>query len=58
MTLGNFNAAGKSAQVMGKGEKPRLIPVTDDTVEHFKRHAAACHSASDVKMPLFYTIHR
>jgi len=58
MTFGNFNAAGKSIQVMGKGGKPRLIPVTDDTIEHFKRYAAIYHPGPAAGTPLFYTIHR
>lgn len=58
MTLENFNMAGKSIQVVGKGGKARLIPITDDTVEHFKRYAAIYHPESDAKTPLFYTIHR
>jgi site-specific recombinase XerD len=58
MTLGGFNVTEKSIQVMGKGEKPRLIPVTDDTIEHFKRYVSVYHPMSDAKTPLFYTIHR
>ena len=58
MNFENFNVAGKSIQVMGKGGKPRLIPITDDTIEHFKRYAHVYHSESTVKTPLFYTIHR
>jgi site-specific recombinase XerD len=58
MTFGDFNVAGKYVQVMGKGDKPRLIPVTDNTVEHFKRYAKVFHPNSIVETPLFYTIHR
>lgn len=58
MTLGDFNVAGKSIRVMGKGGKPRLIPVTDDTVGHFKKYAAAYHPKPVAETPLFYTIHR
>ena len=58
MTFGDFNITGKSIQVMGKGGKPRLIPVTDDTVEHFKRYAETYHPKSAVNTPLFYAIHR
>jgi site-specific recombinase XerD len=58
MTYGDFNVAGKSIRVLGKGDKPRLIPVTDDTIEHFKRYEAIYHSKPDTKTPLFYTIHR
>ena len=58
MTLGDFNAIGKSIQVMGKGGKPRLIPITDDTIEHFKRYTGVYHSTHVATTPLFYTIHR
>lgn len=58
MTLENFNIAGKSIKVIGKGGKPRLIPVTVNTIEHFKRYTAAYHSESTAKTPLFYTMHR
>jgi len=58
MTLEDFNVSGKSIQVMGKGGKLRLIPVTVDTIKHFKRYAAVYHSESAAKTPLFYTIHR
>jgi site-specific recombinase XerD len=58
MTFGDFNVSGKSIRVMGKGEKPRLIPVTDDTIEHFKRYTKVYHSESAAKTHLFYIIHR
>jgi site-specific recombinase XerD len=58
MTLGDVNVAGRSIQVMGKGEKPRIIPLVNETIEHFVRYADAYHARSDSKTPLIYTIHR
>jgi len=58
MTFRDFNVAGKSIHVMGKRDKPRLIPVTDDTVKHFHRYAETYHTKTAPETPLFYTIHR
>jgi site-specific recombinase XerD len=58
MKFGNFSVEGKSIQVIGKGDKPRLIPVTDDTIEHFRRYSAKYHPMAVAETPLFYTIHR
>jgi site-specific recombinase XerD len=58
MSFSDFKVKEKSILVIGKGEKPRLIPVTSDTVEHFKRYAAIYHPQSISERPLFYTIRK
>lgn len=58
MKFCDFNSKEKTVYLMGKGSKPRLVPVTDDTVKHFKKYANIFHSTNDGETPMFYTIHR
>lgn len=58
MKFCDFNASAKTVYLMGKGSKPRLVPVTDNTVKHFKKYANIYHSNNDGTQPMFYTIHR
>ena len=58
MRLCDFNADSKTVYLMGKGSKPRLVPVTDNTVKHFQNYIKVYHEGSDGNEPMFYTIHR
>lgn len=48
----------RTVYLFGKGSKPRLVPISEDTVRHFRRYAKAFHSSSDGAVPMFYTIRR
>lgn len=58
MKLCDFNASTKTVYLMGKGSKPRVVPVTEDTVKHFQKYTSIYHSNSDGTQPMFYTIHQ
>lgn len=58
MRLCDFNEKDKTVYLMGKGSKPRLVPVTDDTVKHFHKYTSIYHLNSEGTEPMFYTIHR
>ena len=58
MKFCDFNEKEKTVYLMGKGSKPRIVPVTDDTIKHFQKYAKIYHSNSNGNEPMFYTIHR
>ena len=43
-------------RVHGKGDKERIVSITDKTAEHLKRYLCRFHSEMDSKCPLFYTV--
>ena len=43
-------------RVHGKGDKERIVSITEKTVEHLKRYIRRFHSEMDSKRPLFYTV--
>lgn len=58
MKFCDFNEKEKTVYLMGKGSKPRIVPVTDDTIKHFQKYAKIYHSNSNGNEPMFYTVHR
>jgi integrase/recombinase XerD len=58
MRLCDFDTGSKTVYLMGKGSKPRLVPVTDNTVKHFQNYIKVYHEGSGGTEPMFYTIHR
>jgi len=56
MPLGNLDPVGKVVYLHGKGNKPRSVPICDDTIKHFHRYAGIYHPAKDASLPMFYTI--
>jgi site-specific recombinase XerD len=58
LSLGDFDAQNLTVGLMGKGSKPRIVPVTAETVALFRQYAEAFHQGDDSSCPLFYTIHR
>lgn len=43
-------------RVHGKGDKERIVSITDKTVEHLKRYIKIYHLEKDSNYPLFYTV--
>lgn len=43
-------------RVRGKGDKERIVSITDKTVEHLKRYLKLYHLEKDSNYPLFYTV--
>jgi len=42
--------------LLGKGNKPRSVPISDDTIKHFKRYAKIFHPDNEATTPMFYTV--
>jgi site-specific recombinase XerD len=57
LTVGDINPQRRSAELIGKGSKPRRLPITADTAAHFQRYAMAFHPGMDPGQHLFYTTH-
>jgi len=58
MRLNDINAEKQTAYLLGKGSKLRQVPITTDTVKHFRQYIKIFHSDSDGSQPLFYSVHR
>lgn len=58
MEFEDLDPAKMSVELMGKGSKPRRLPVTADTISYYRRYAAVFHPGADPKTPMFHTVHR
>lgn len=56
MRFCDFDSVGKVVYLLGKGNKPRSVPISDDTIQHFHRYAKIFHPQKDEFTPMFYTI--
>jgi site-specific recombinase XerD len=56
LTLAGLDARRLTADLLGKGSKPRRLPITSETARHFSRYAAVFHPSPEPEAPLFYTI--
>lgn len=57
LTLGDIDTKRLTVDLIGKGSKPRRLPITPETAAHCRRYTAALHADLDGGQPLFYTIH-
>ncbi|MFO1219367.1 MAG: tyrosine-type recombinase/integrase [Burkholderiaceae bacterium] len=57
LTVGDIDAQRRSAQLIGKGSKPRRLPITAGTATHFQRYVKTFHPDTNLGQPLFYTVH-
>ena len=51
----NLNAEIPYIRVFGKGEKERIVSITDKTAEHIRAYLKLYHSGNDPDQPLIYT---
>jgi len=58
MRLCDLDPEKKTVYLLGKGSKPRLVPINEDTVPHFYKYKKLFHSSREDDSPMFYTIHR
>jgi site-specific recombinase XerD len=59
MQFQDLDPAEKTVLLLGKGEKPRIVPITDDnTIALFHRFAKLYHPAGDGERPMFYTVRK
>jgi len=57
MQLKDLDPDEKTVRLLGKGNKPRLVPITDDnTISLYHRFAKLYHSTGDGERPMFYTV--
>lgn len=52
----NLKAEIPYIRVHGKGDKERIVSITDKTVEHLKKYLEVYHSDKNKEKPLFYTV--
>ena len=57
MHLSDYNAESLTVYLMGKGAKPRLVPVSAETTSLFVRYRDRMHPENVGNDPMFYTIH-
>lgn len=56
-TNGDLDSAHLTIDIVGKGSKPRRIPITKETAGHYRHYTAVFHPDLQPGDPLFYTIH-
>ncbi|MBR1641080.1 MAG: tyrosine-type recombinase/integrase [Butyrivibrio sp.] len=58
MKASDFNDDSATVYLIGKGAKPRLVPVSKETVSYHKYYQERFHDKENLSAPMFYTIHR
>jgi site-specific recombinase XerD len=59
MQYHDLDPAERTVLLLGKGNKPRLVPITDDnTIALFHRYAKIYHPTGDRDRPMFYTVRK
>jgi site-specific recombinase XerD len=56
LTLAGIDARRLTADLLGKGSKPRRLPITSETARHLARYAAVFHPSPEPEAPMFYTV--
>ena len=56
MNLADLDARRLTVDLLGKGSKPRRLPITSETARHFERYAAVFHPGAEPATPMFYTV--
>ena len=56
LNLTDIDTRRLTADLLGKGSKPRRLPITNDTARHFDRYAAVFHPSPEPETPMFYTV--
>jgi len=58
MRLCDIDPEKRTVYLFGKGSKPRLVPISEDTIRHFHRYEKVFHSSGNGAASMFYTIRR
>lgn len=58
MRLSDYNESSLTVYLMGKGAKPRLVPVSAETTGLFTRYRQRMHPENAGGESMFYTIHK
>ncbi len=56
MNLADIDTKRLTVDLLGKGSKPRRLPITSETAQHFGRYAAVFHPSPEPATPMFYTV--
>ena len=56
MNLADIDTRRLTVDLLGKGSKPRRLPITSETAQHFGRYAAVFHPSPEPATPMFYTM--
>lgn len=56
LNLTDIDTKRLTADLLGKGSKPRRLPITSQTAQHLDRYAAVFHPSPEPAAPMFYTI--
>lgn len=56
MNLADLDTRRLTVDLLGKGSKPRRLPITSETAQHFERYAAVFHPIQQPATPMFYTV--
>lgn len=58
LKLSDINVENATAYLLGKGSKPRIVPLSKETLDMFAKYKTFFHKTEDGKAPLFYTKHQ
>ena len=56
MDLHHLDPIGKTVYLIGKGNKPRLVSIDDNTISQFHLYVRLYHPTGEGTRPMFYTI--
>ncbi len=56
LNLADIDTKRLTVDLLGKGSKPRRLPITSETAAHFARYTAAFHTSPEPARPMFYTM--
>ena len=56
LNVADIDTMRLTVDLLGKGSKPRRLPITSETAQHFGRYAAVFHPSPELAAPMFYTM--
>ena len=56
MNLADLDARRLTVDLLGKGSKPRRLPISGETAQHFSRYAAVFRPSPEPATPMFCTV--
>jgi site-specific recombinase XerD len=56
LNVADIDTRRLTADLLGKGSKPRRLPITSETARHFDRYAAVFHPSPEPAAPMFYIV--
>lgn len=56
INLADIDTKRLTVDLLGKGSKPRRLPITSETAQHFGRYADVFHPNPEPTTPMFYTV--